>query len=153
MGGDRLAAAALAAAVVAMRAPQEHGVLTFAGDVTIVKRLHEQRTATELIEHLLAVRGAGTTDLAEALRQAGDMLAGSRAARRAIVILSDCRHNGPGDPVEALRRIAGFVEQCFVVSPAGDTDDARQLASAVGGRHGALAGPADVPDVLNRMLA
>jgi Mg-chelatase subunit ChlD len=135
MGGARLATAALAAAVVATRAPDEHCVVTFAGEATVLKGMDEPRSTEAVIDDLLALRGHGPTDLALGLRVAGEQLARSTDRRRTVVLLSDCRANLGEDPLVQARA----VDDLIVLAPAGDTADADALARACGGR--CVAGP------------
>jgi Mg-chelatase subunit ChlD len=149
MGGERLATAALAAAAIALRAPDEHSVLVFSGRVDALVEAGTPRPVDAVVEQLLALRGHGTTDLVGALRSAGEQLARSRAARKVCVLLSDCRSSvdeGLSEAVEAL-------DELVVIAPAGDADDARALALSAGARFGSLAGPSAVAQVLNELLA
>jgi Mg-chelatase subunit ChlD len=150
MGGTRLAAAALAAATLSYRAPDDWSALAFADDVIVVKGQDETRSVDVVVDDLLALRGHGTTDLALALRTARLQLARSSAARRVVVLLSDGRPTAGGDPVTEACAVAGDL---VVLAPAGDADDARALASAAGGRCVELAGPASVPTALASALA
>ncbi len=149
MGGGRLATAALAAAALAGRVPGELAVLAFAGTVTVVKAIGEDRTAGALVEDLLSLRGRGTSNLTLALAGAREELARSRARHRAVLLLSDCRHNvGPRpDPV------VGWAEELLIVAPAGDAAEARALAAASGGRAVEVTGPSELPGVLTGLLA
>ena len=71
MSGARLAAAATVAAACALRAPQEHAVLSFAGSVEVVRPLVSDVAPAVVAERLIRVRGHGVTRLAAALKAAG----------------------------------------------------------------------------------
>ena len=71
MSGARLAAAATVAAACALRAPQEHAVLSFAGSVEVIRPLVSDVAPAVVAERLLRVRGHGVTRLAAALKAAG----------------------------------------------------------------------------------
>jgi Mg-chelatase subunit ChlD len=148
MGGERLASAAVAAASVAWRAPEDYSVVAFGRDVVTVKSQDAFRPPEKVVEDLLTLRGFGTTDLALALRTAGEQLARSRAARRVAVLLSDCRATVPGD-VTAMAR---SLEELVIVAPADDRADADELAGQIGARVAALAGPSAVPEVFARLF-
>jgi len=148
MGGDRLAAAALAAAAVAWRAPDDYSVLAFSKDVVVIKAQDEWRGPEVVVDDLLTLRGHGTTDLALALRAARAQLMRSNAARRLVVLLSDCRPTTGGDPVDD----AGAVDELFVVAPAGDSEEGEALACAAGGRCATLDGPSGIPAVFSQLL-
>jgi len=148
MGGDRLAAAALAAAAVAWRAPDDYSVLAFSKDVVVIKAQDEWRGPEVVVDDLLTLRGHGTTDLALALRAARAQLMRSNAARRLVVLLSDCRPTTGGDPVDE----AGAVDELFVVAPAGDSEEGEALACAAGGRCATLDGPSGIPAVFSQLL-
>jgi Mg-chelatase subunit ChlD len=148
MGGDRLAAAAVAAAAVAWRAPDDYSVLAFSNNVIIIKPQGESRGSEAVVDDLLTLRGHGTTDLTLALKAAQTQLMRSNAKRRLAVLLSDCRPTAGGDPV-ALARV---VDELFVVAPAGDSDEGQALAAAAGGRFAPLDGPSGIPGVFARLM-
>ena len=79
MSGGRLAAAATVAAACALRAPQEHAVLSFAGTVDVIRPLVSDIEPAAVAERLLRLRGHGVTRLAAALQAAGEQLAQARA--------------------------------------------------------------------------
>lgn len=144
MTGEPLATNAVAAAAVALRAPADYSVIAFAGDVTVVKAQLAVVEPVTVVDAVLGLRGAGTTDVAAALRGAAVQLAGSRAARRITVLLSDCRANAPGDAIAA----AALVDELLVIAPAGDNADAEAFARATGARLAMIAGPSDIPAAL-----
>lgn len=144
VGGERLATASLAAAAVALRAPQDHSVLAFNDRVLVLAGQADRRPAGAVVDALLALRGHGTTDLALALDAASRQLARSTASRRVTLLLSDGRPTAGPDPLPAARRL----DELLVLAPAGDADSARALAAAAGARLAELAGPADVPRAL-----
>ena len=154
MRGDALATAALAAAAVACRAPRDHAVLAFAGEVEVLRAMSDPppsgpNGAEALIDHVLGLTGHGTTDVAGALVAAGRQCEQSTAGRRLTVLLSDCRSTEPGDVVTA----AGAVDELIVIAPAGDDADARALCDAVGARCVTVAGPSDVVAALDQALS
>src|SRR6202042_63291 len=63
MSGARLAAAATVAAACALRAPQEHAVLSFAATVEVIKPLASDTAPAAVTERLLRLRGPGLTRL------------------------------------------------------------------------------------------
>lgn len=148
MSGRRLAAAALAAGACTWRAPRDHAVLSFARTTTVLRDLHSQRPAAEVVDAILGLQAHGTTALATALRGAADQLGRSRAARRVAVLLSDCRSTDGEDPVP----IAAAVPELVVIAPGGDSDEAEALARATGARWTGLDGPADIPAAFARVL-
>ncbi|MDP9428838.1 MAG: VWA domain-containing protein, partial [Actinomycetota bacterium] len=148
VGGARLAAATLAAAAVALRAPDDYSVVAFSDRALVVASQDRPRPVADVVDDLLRLRGHGLTDLAHALDTARAQLARSTAPRRVTVLLSDGRPTaGPG-PLPYARRL----EELVVVAPADDHAEARALAAAVGARFSAVAGPSDVPQAL-RFLA
>lgn len=150
MHGRPLATAALAAAAVAVRAERgEYAVLAFAREVVAAKAMWESRSAADVVDRVLALRGHGTTDLAAALRAAHEQFAATPAARPVTVLLSDCRATEPGDVVAA----AACLEELVVLAPSGDDRDARALAEAVGARWATYEGPSTVAAALSSALA
>jgi uncharacterized protein with von Willebrand factor type A (vWA) domain len=124
MGGDRLAAAAVAAAAVAWRAPDDYSVLVFSNNVICIKPQDERRGSEAVVDDLLTLRGHGTTDLTLALKAAQTQLMKSNAKRRLAVLLSE----------------------------AGDSDEGQALAAAVGGLFAPLDGPSGIPGVFARLM-
>lgn len=141
MSGARLAAAAVAAAATAERAPDDYSVLAFSDTVMVVKGQDQRRPVDDVVEDVFRLRGHGPTDLALALRVATAQLARSTAQRRRVVLLSDCRPTQGTEP----EREVGAIDELHVIAPADDRADAEAFARAVGARLAALTGPAGVP--------
>ncbi|MDJ0769754.1 MAG: VWA domain-containing protein [Ilumatobacter sp.] len=148
MQGEPLATAALAAAAVAVRAGDQYATLSFGRDVIAAKAMWETRSTDDVIDRVLALRGHGTTDVAQALRAAGEQLRWASAERRVTILLSDCRATEPGDVVAA----AGELTELVIVAPAGDSVEAEALAGAVGARVTTVEGPSTVVAALSRVL-
>jgi len=148
MGGKPLATAALAAAAVASRSPEDYSVLAFGKDVVVAKGQLTPKPSELVVNDVLSLRGFGTTDLAGALRIAGDQLARSRAGRKVTVLLSDCRATVDGDPVAA----AGGLTELVVVAPEDDSDEAYAFAARTGARCLTISGPSQVAEALTRAL-
>jgi len=148
MGGKPLATSAMAAAAVAWRNPSDYSVIAFGKDVVVAKSQESAKGGEAVVNDVLALRGFGTTDLAGALRAAGEQLARSRAGRRIAVVLSDCRATVEGD-VEAAAR---GLDEVVILAPAGDDVEARALAMSVGARLATVDGPSDVPTALQTVL-
>lgn len=141
MSGERLAAAAVAAAAAAERAPDDYSVLAFSQKVMVIKGQDQRRGVSEVVEDVFRLRGHGPTDLALALRVAADQLATSNAARKRVILLSDCRPTEGSEP----DREVGAIDELHIVAPATDAADARAFARSVGARLALLTGPAGVP--------
>jgi len=148
MSGARLAAAALTAAACAWRAPGDHAVLSFARDVTVLREMGSSRPPAAVVDAVLSLRGHGVTGLATALEAAADQLSCTRAVRRVVVLLSDCRETDERDPVPA----ASALPELLVLAPAEDSDQAEQFAQRAGARWAGLSGPADAPRLLAQLL-
>jgi len=87
------------------------------------------------------------TRLADALRAASAELAGARAQRRVVVLLSDCRHTDE-DPVAVARTIPELV----VLAPRDNAEQAHAFAAASGARCAELAGADSAPHLLRELL-
>jgi Mg-chelatase subunit ChlD len=149
MAGDRLATAALTAAACCYRAPGDHAVLAFARSVSVLKPMSVPRPPGAVVDAVLGLRGHGTTALAGALRAASEALGGTRAARRVVVLLSDCRATDDEDPVPVARTL----DELLILAPAADSEQAEALAARAGARWAAITGPADAPAVLLELLS
>ncbi len=148
MSGGRLTAAATVAAACALRAPQEHAVLSFAGTVDVIRPLVSDIQPATVAERLLRLRGHGVTRLAAALQAAGEQLAQARARRRVVILLSDCRSTDEDDTEQTARSLPELI----ILAPADDHDQAAHLADVTGARWGALAHPLEAGAVLDRLL-
>ncbi len=148
MGGKPLATAALAAAAVANRSPQDYSVLAFGKDVIVAKGQTTPKPSDRVVTDVLSLRGHGTTDLAGALQVAGMQLARSRAGRKITIVLSDCRSTVDGDPVAAARGL----DEIVVIAPESDDDEAQAFAGRVGARITTVSGPSQVAEALARAL-
>jgi Mg-chelatase subunit ChlD len=149
MTGARLAAAATVAAACALRAPQEHAVLSFAATAELIRPLVSDVTPAAVAEQLLRLRGHGVTRLADALKAARGQLAVARAQRRVVILLSDCRSTDDDDTVETARGL----QELIILAPADDHEQAAHLAQQAGARWAALAHPLDAALALDRLLA
>lgn len=148
MTGRPLATAAVTAAAVAWRAPDDYSVLSFGKDVVAAKSQDVAKSNERVIDAVLALRGFGTTDVAAALTAAADQLSRSRAGRKIAVLLSDCRATAPGDVVGAGRRL----DELVIVAPQSDDAEAQDLARRCGARITTVAGPSDAAAALARVL-
>jgi Mg-chelatase subunit ChlD len=148
MGGKPLATSAVAAAAVAWRSPADYSVLAFGKDVVAAKSQDVDKSADRVVNDVLSLRGFGTTDLAGALRAAGEQLSRSRAGRKITILLSDCRATVEGD---AIAEAAGAGE-LVVIAPEGDSDEASAFARRVGARLTTVTGPAAVADAIAAVL-
>jgi Mg-chelatase subunit ChlD len=148
MQGDRLAAAAIAAAAVAYRHGADCSIVAFGDEAVVLCSQGQHRPDDEVVGDLLRLRGHGTTDVGLALRVARDQLGRSRAGRKVALLLSDCRVTTGGDPVPH----ATGIDEVAIIAPADDRADADALAAALGARCVGLAGPSGVPDALAAAL-
>ena len=148
MGGKPLATAALAAAAVASRAPQDYSVLAFGKDVVVAKGQTTPKPPDLVVDDVLSLRGFGTTDLAGALHTACDQLTRSRAARKVTVLLSDCRATVDGDPFAA----ATALDELVVIAPEEDAEEAMAFCQRTGARLTTVSGPSAVAEALSRAL-
>jgi Mg-chelatase subunit ChlD len=148
MGGGPLATAAIAAAAVALRSPASYSVLAFGKEVIVVKSQGSDKSSERVVTDVLSLRGHGTTDLAGALRSAGEQLNRSPAARKIVVLLSDCRATVEGD----IHAAAAALPELVVVAPEQDCDEAIRFASESGARIATVAGPSHVVEALECVL-
>ncbi len=148
MGGKPLATAALSAAAVAWRAPEDYSVLSFGREVVACKSQDAAKASESVVDAVLALRGFGTTDVAGGLIAAADQLSRSAAGRKIAVLLSDCRATVPGDAVAA----AASLDELVIVAPDGDDEQARELSLLTGARLTTVAGPSDAAAALARVI-
>lgn len=149
MGGERLAAAALTTAACAFRAPGDYAVLAFARQVTTVRAMDAPGPPDAVVSAVLGLRGHGVTALASALRAADEQLSRTRAARRVVVLLSDCRATDDEDPVPVAARLP----ELLILAPAEGSEQAADLAARAGARWAPITGAADAPAALLDLLS
>ncbi|MEP7204089.1 MAG: vWA domain-containing protein [Ilumatobacteraceae bacterium] len=148
MGGQPLATAAITAAAVAIRNSASYSVLAFGKDVVAVKSQGADKATELVVTDVLTLRGHGTTDLAGALRAAGEQLGRSKAARKIVILLSDCRATVEGD----VRSAAAALSELVIIAPAQDCDEAMRLAHDCGARLATVAGPFQAAEALATVL-
>ncbi|HTX29596.1 MAG TPA: vWA domain-containing protein [Streptosporangiaceae bacterium] len=148
MSGARLTSAATVAAACALRAPQEHAVLSFAGSVDVIRPLVSDIAPAAVAQRLLRLRGHGVTRLAEALHAAQDQLAHARARRQVVILLSDCRSTDDDGTAQTARALPELI----ILAPADDHEQAAHLAREAGARWAAIEHPLDAAAVLDRLL-
>ena len=148
MGGEPLATAALTAAAVAHRKPNDYSVLVFGGQVGVAKHQTEVVDVDRVVTSVLSLRGYGTTNLADALRESAIQLMQSTAQRRITVLLSDCRSTSE----MSAEAVARDLDELVIIAHTEDCEEARAFAGRVGARCATVTGPADVPDALLAVL-
>lgn len=148
MGGAPLATAALATAAVAHRRPADYSVLVFGGQVGVAKGQEADVPTERLVNSVLSLRGFGTTNLSEALVESARQLEMSRAQRKIVVLLSDCRSTSAISAEEVARGL----DELVVISHVDDADEARAFATRVGARYATVSGPSDIPTALFEVL-
>jgi Mg-chelatase subunit ChlD len=147
MNGTPLANSAVAAAAVSHRAA-DFSVVAFAGDAVVAKSQDSDKSIERVVTDVLTLRGAGTTDVALALRTAQEQLARSGAGRKITVLLSDCRANAKGD----MHAAAAGLDELVIIAPEGDAEDAFAFGRAVGARVVTVSGPSRIPAALTEVL-
>jgi Mg-chelatase subunit ChlD len=148
MSGPGLAAAATVAAACALRAPEEHAVLSFAGPVEVIRPLVSDIPPALVAERLLRLRGHGVTRVADALKAAREQLVQARARRRVVILLSDCRSTDADDTVET----ACSLPELIILAPADDYEQAAALANLAGAQWGPVGHPLEAAAALQRLL-
>ena len=83
-----------------------------------------------------------------ALGAAGEQLNRSRAARKIVVLLSDCRSTVEGD----VHAAAAALPELVVVASEQDCEEAIRFASECGARIATAAGPSHVVEALAAVL-
>ena len=148
MGGAPLATAALAAAAVAHRRPTDYSILVFGSEVGVAKPQRNEVPTSQVVTSVLSLRGFGTTNLAEALRESAIQLAESTAKRRVTILLSDCRSTS----VQSAEEVAQSLDELVVIAHSDDEEEAQAFARRVGARYASVCGPSDIPDALLAVL-
>ena len=105
MAGEKMALAAVAAAVLALKLrPGDLSVVLFAGDVRVVSRLGEEVRPDDLVRRMLARPCGGATDMHAALEAGRVELGRGRDPRRSGLLISDGMYTAGPDPCPAAAR-------------------------------------------------
>ena len=127
MGADRLSAAAVATAALALRAPADFSVVAVSDRALVLRKQGSTRPADAVIDDLFGLRSFGWTDLALGLRAARIQLSVSPAQRKLVLLLTDGQANRGEDPAREAARldivhvlVPGVVNaQCAAIARAG----------------------------------
>jgi Mg-chelatase subunit ChlD len=151
MKGEALASAALAAAAVALRAPEFHAVIAFSGTAEVVRSMvtSAHASADGVVDAVLSLKGHGTTNVSDGLRAAITEHEAARCGRHLTVLLSDCRDRAIDEAVP----FAQSLEELVIVSPADDIADAQRFAEVTGAALVGVEGPHDVARALDEVLS
>jgi len=99
MAGEKMALAAVAAAVLALKShPGDLAVVLFADEARLVARLGEDATPQEVVRRMLARPCGGATNIAAALRRGHEELSRARDPRRSALLLTDGMYTAGSDP-------------------------------------------------------
>lgn len=134
MTGARLAAASLLAAAVSLRAPQEHAIIAFAKTPQFLRRLNSSVSNERVIDRVLSLRGHGITGLRGALEAAQAEVSRARAARKVVLLMSDCRATDDNAPAA----VGAHIENLRIVAPYDDCDQAEEFAKQCNARWATL---------------
>ncbi len=105
MAGEKMALAAVAAAVLALNLhPGDLSVVLFADEARVVARLGEDLPVAELVRRMLDTPCGGATNVAAALELGRVELERGRNPRRSAVLVSDGLYTAGADPRPAASR-------------------------------------------------
>ena len=105
MAGEKMALAAVAAAVLALKLrPGDLAVVLFADGARVVSRFGEEVAPAELVRRMLAVPCGGGTDIAAALAAGHAELQRGRDPARSGLLVSDGVYTSGADPLPAAAR-------------------------------------------------
>lgn len=149
MGSDRLAAAAVATASLALRAPADFSVVSVSDKALVLKAQGSTRPAEAVLDDLFGLRSHGWTDLSLGLRAARAQLAQSTATRKMTLLLTDGQANRGADPtIEAAR-----LDLVHVIVPGAVNAACAAIARAGRGRVAVITGLADTPGAISALLS
>lgn len=107
MAGEKMALAAVAAAVLALRShPGDLSVVLFADEARIASRLDEATGPEETVRRMLARPCGGATNIAGGLRRGRAELSRSRDPRRSALLITDGMFTAGPDPCAEAERFA-----------------------------------------------
>lgn len=153
MKGPALFHAALALATFAIRvAPDPFAIVAFRGEVSVLKRLHEDVPLDTLLDRTLSLPGQGLTDVGLGLQAGLGELEGADARERVGLLFSDGMQT-VGEPAEPIA--AAFPLLHVVATGRGEESRSRcrRLADFSGGRCAVIETAAGIPAAVNHCLA
>jgi Mg-chelatase subunit ChlD len=136
MSGHAVAMAAVAASAV-LGAGGERlrcSVVAFSSDPLVLLASGARRPHGAVVDDLLSLRGHGTTDLARALRAAGEQLESVPPGGRTVLLMSDALHTAGQDPLS----VAAGLDCLHVLGTSDEVDSiaaGRALATRGRGRY------------------
>ena len=148
MGADRLSAAAVTTAALALRAPADFSVVAVSDRALVLKAQGSTRPADAVVDDLFGLRSYGWTDLALGLRAARAQLAVSPAHRKIVLLLTDGQANRGAEPAGEAARL----ETVHVLVPGAVNDACAAIARAGRGRAVAFTGLAEAPGAVTALL-
>jgi len=105
MAGEKMALAAVAAAVLALKLrPGDLAVVLFADGARVASRFGEELPPAELVRRMLSVPCGGGTDIAAALEAGHAELRRGRDPGRCGLLVSDCVRTSGADPLPPATR-------------------------------------------------
>ncbi|MGY1705273.1 VWA domain-containing protein [Geodermatophilus sp. SYSU D00697] len=157
VAGDELAVAVLTASALAqrMRPGDELAVVAFWSRAVVLRTLSTDPRTDVVIDRLFDLDGGGTTDLDLGLRTAAAQLAGSRAAARDVLLLSDGVPTDSPDPLPAAAALARAGAHLHVLSLSEEPESVARcaaLAAAGDGRVAPLLRPTQAPAAVRTLL-
>jgi Mg-chelatase subunit ChlD len=152
MSGTKLALLAVAAAVVALKAPSEDFcVISFESTARVLKKIRKPLPIDQLIIKILEVPAAGYTNIQAGLREGLNQLKRGRRAKRVGILLSDGKYTLGEDPLVCAHSFS-----CLHVVLLGDFNiDPKLCAAMAAAGNGRLyEAPSfeTLPRVLHRLL-
>lgn len=148
MKGSRLAAASMLAAAVSLKAPSEHAIISFAKTPHVIREITSPMQPEEAVDRVLSLRGHGVTGLRGALDAAREQLARSKAGRKVVLLMSDCRATDDEDPLPAALALPIL----RIVAPFEDSDEAAAFAAKTNARWAAPETIAQLPSVVRQLM-
>ncbi len=101
MHQEKVAIATIATGVFAHKLRNDnHGVLTFAKDVNIIKDTSDQNILTKLVDKMLNIKSGGSTNIRLALIKGLELLEKGKSQLKTGIIVTDGWATTGGDPVE-----------------------------------------------------
>ena len=142
MAGERLALAAVATAVLALKLrPGDLAVELFSDDARLISRFDEEVPPAELVRRMLAVPCGGGTDIEAALRLGHAELQRGRDPGRSGLLVTDGMYTSGADPLPAAARFGPLHVLLMEAQPAGLRAAPRGASGGSVAAHGAAEGP------------
>ena len=126
-------------------------VVLFSDKVSVVKlsRTRSNRLIIQFLKTILGSGFRGNTDMVSALKEVNKI---PLPGKYTLVIISDLKHNMPGDPVPLVRSLVNRLSRFIVITPVNHNHVLAEKVRSLGGEVFIVKSPLEIPRILKKRL-